>query len=103
MGVLVALSGRATIVEAGDAAVVPKLEDVERSTSNPPSAEADRPQALPATVTICQDSSAQRCWTEGGATDCASDANPDAKIFRQTGSTADPGKALEDCWAAVRR
>lgn len=103
LSVIVALAGGTTFAAADDGAVAPKLEDVDRTGSDPPATAGGDAKRLPVTVTICQDPRTQRCWTESGATECAADAHPGAKVFRRVGSNSDPGAALEECWTAVRR
>lgn len=99
IGLILACAAGAAV---GDGAVAPKLEDIDRRVTPPPTTDEGDARPLPATVTICQDTATRRCWTESGSTACGLPESG-AKVFRHAGSSRDPGAALEDCWRALDR
>jgi hypothetical protein len=80
----------------------PKLDALERSGAAAPATKPDAALPLPATVTICQDTAAQQCWSAHGTGPCASDMHPDARVFQHVASNVSPGDALAACWDELR-
>ena len=75
--------------------------------SSPPSSTDEAPaRRLPATVAVCLDREAGRCWLAPRGEDCRAPATPTGDVFRvviDDAARVQPNAALADCQATLGR
>jgi hypothetical protein len=86
------------IAFAADEPRAPKLGD---STPPPAEHEGEPARRLPATVAVCQDPSARRCWLAAGEAGCTAEGGQVFRVVIDQPSRADAQRALDQCRTAL--
>lgn len=82
-------------------AVAPKLTG---ETPAPTVQDGGAAQAVPSTLTICIDRTAQRCWSAVTTTECAKRSQGGAEVFATVpADSLAAGQRLRACWDEVKR
>jgi hypothetical protein len=96
---LLLVSIASSIALAASEPRAPKLGD---STMPPPAERESEPaKRLPATVAVCQERSARRCWVAAGEAGCTAEGGQVFRIVIDQPSRADAEGALAQCRAAL--